>query len=210
VKDDPLIPSSGSPPAASGEARTSLTLLARLRDNEPAAWSSMVQLYTPLVRRWAERGGLAGADVDDLTQEVLRAAVTALPQFRRDRPGDSFRGWLYGITRNALRRHFERAARAPRAAGGTDAQLRLQEVAGPEAETDAEGQDDRNALFRRALELVRGQFEEKTWQAFWLTAIDGLTPDEVAPRLGLTPVAVRKYKSRVLQRLRSEFGDLID
>jgi RNA polymerase sigma-70 factor (ECF subfamily) len=210
VKDDQPVPCSASVPSPPGEARTSLTLLARLRDNEPDAWSFMVQLYTPLVRRWAARGGLAGDDVEDLTQEVLRAAVTALPQFRRDRPGDSFRGWLHGITRNALLRHFERSARSPQAAGGTDAQLRLQEVPEPPAESDDEVESDRHALFRRALELVRAQFEEKTWQAFWLTAIDGLTPDEVAPQLALTPVAVRKHKSRVLQRLRSEYGDLID
>ncbi|HEX5272640.1 MAG TPA: sigma-70 family RNA polymerase sigma factor [Gemmataceae bacterium] len=192
-------------------AATSLTLLARLRDNEAEAWSLMVQLYTPLVRRWGARAGLAGADLDDLAQEVPRAAVGGLPQFRRDRPGDSFRGWLHGITRNALLKHFERRGRSPRAAGGTDARLSLQEVAGPgEEPDDEEDHDERNALFRRALELARAQFEEKTWQAFWLTVIDDLSPNEAAARLGLTAVAVRKYKSRVLRRLRSEFGELID
>jgi RNA polymerase sigma-70 factor (ECF subfamily) len=198
-------------PAPRPEAGTSLTLLARLRANEAEAWSLMVELYTPLVRRWGTRAGLAGADLDDLTQEVLRAAVTGLPQFRRDQSGHSFRGWLHGITRNNLLKHFERRGRSPQAAGGTDAYLRLQEVAGPDEEGSAgEEQDERHTLFRRALELARGQFEEKTWQAFWLTVIDNLAPDEVAARLGLTTVAVRKYKSRVLQRLRTEFGDLID
>jgi RNA polymerase sigma-70 factor (ECF subfamily) len=206
---DPPAPDPGALPTPTPEAGTSLTLLDRLRDNEAEAWSLMVQLYTPLVRRWGGRAGLGGADLDDLTQEVLRAAVASLPQFRRDQPGDSFRGWLHGITRNALLKHFERRARSPQAAGGTDAQLRLQDVPGPGEDSDEE-QDDRHTLFRQALELARGQFEEKTWQAFWLTVIDNLTPDEVAPRLGLTAVAVRKYKSRVLQRLRTEFGELID
>jgi RNA polymerase sigma-70 factor (ECF subfamily) len=142
---------------------------------------------------------------------VLRAAVSGLPQFRRDRPGDSFRGWLHGITRYALLKHFEKRGRSPRAFGGTDAQMRLQEVAGPGEEGDTNDDEaERHALFRRALELARAQFEERTWQAFWMTVIENLTPAEAAARLGLTAVAVRKYKSRVLQRLRAEFGELID
>jgi RNA polymerase sigma-70 factor (ECF subfamily) len=190
---------------------TSLTLLDRLRDNEADAWSVMVQLYTPLVRRWGGRAGLAAEDLDDLTQEVFRIAVAKVGQFRRDRPGDSFRGWLHGIARNTLLKHFESRAHSPRAAGGTDAHLRLQELAGPATEsTDDDGPDERQALFRRALELVRGHFEDKTWQAFWRTGIDGQSAEEVAPELGLTAAAVRKHKSRVLQRLRAEFAELID
>src|SRR6516225_1556778 len=34
---------------------TSLTLLQRLRDNEPEAWRTMVQLYTPLLCHWCAR-----------------------------------------------------------------------------------------------------------------------------------------------------------
>jgi RNA polymerase sigma-70 factor (ECF subfamily) len=197
-----------SPP--SPDPGTSLTLLQRLRDDDPEAWSFMVRLYTPLVHRWGARAGLRGADLEDLSQEVFRTAVAGLAGFRRDRPGDTFRGWLHGICRNFLRKHFERHGRSPEAAGGTDAQRRLQEVAGPADDTADEVRDDKRALYLRALELVKDQFEDRTWQAFWLTVIDGLAPDEVAGRLGLSAAAVRKYKSRVLHRLRSEVGDLID
>ncbi len=54
----------------------------------------------------------------------------------------------------------------------------------------------------RALELVRGAFEDRTWQMFWLTVVEDQTPADVAVRFGVTPVAVRKAKSRVLHRLR--------
>jgi RNA polymerase sigma-70 factor (ECF subfamily) len=206
MEDEPVVPD------ASCEAgQTSLTLLTRLRENEAEAWSVMVQLYTPLVRQWAARAGLQGADLDDLTQEVFRAAVTGLAQFRRDRPGDSFRGWLYGISRHVLLRHFKRSARTPEAEGGTDAQMRLEELPSPDSEPgESEPPDERHALLRRALELVRNHFEEKTWEAFWLTVIDGRAAEDVAARLGISPAAVRKYKSRVLQRLRVDFGELID
>jgi RNA polymerase sigma-70 factor (ECF subfamily) len=45
---------------------------------------------------------------------------------------------------------------------------------------------------------------------FWLTAVEDRGPTDVAARFGVTPVAVRKAKSRVLRRLREEIGDLLD
>jgi RNA polymerase sigma-70 factor (ECF subfamily) len=63
-------------------------------------------------------------------------------------------------------------------------------------------------LWRRAVELLRTEFEEHTWQAFWQVAIDGRTLAEVAERLGMSVAAVYQAKSRVLRRLRQEFQEL--
>jgi RNA polymerase sigma-70 factor (ECF subfamily) len=57
--------------------------------------------------------------------------------------------------------------------------------------------------------LVRNQVEERTWPAFWLTAIEEHSPTEVAARLGVSATAVRMAKSRVLRRLKEQFGELI-
>jgi len=62
-------------------------------------------------------------------------------------------------------------------------------------------------LFRRCCERVRAEFQDRTWQAFWKTTVDGRTANEVAIELAMTPIAVRVSKSRVLQRLREELGD---
>ena len=99
---------------------TSLTLLQRLLDNEPEAWRTMVQLYTPLLYHWCARSGVRGADAEDVVQEVFRVAASCLDKFRREREGDSFRAWLRGITRNMLLVHFRRASRQPQASGGGD------------------------------------------------------------------------------------------
>jgi RNA polymerase sigma-70 factor (ECF subfamily) len=189
---------------------TSLTLLQRLRDNDPDAWRVMVGLYGPLVRHWCSRRGVRGADAEDVAQEVFGAAAAGLDRFRRERPGDSFRAWLRGITRNVLLDHFRRTARQPQASGGTDAQLRINEV--PQDDPSAEDEDpssELDALRQRALELVCAQFEERTWQAFWLVAVEGQAPADVAARFGVSPNAIRLSKSRVLRRLREQFGDLI-
>ncbi len=189
---------------------TSLTLLQRAQANDPDAWSRVVRLYTPLVYHWCTRGGVRGADADDLLQEVFRAAWDNRETFRRDRPGDTFRGWLRGITRNLILLHFRRAGRHPRPRGGTSAFVELQNVADPqpdlpEDDTPAEVQE----LYRRALELVRGEFEERTWEMFRLVVIEDRLPDDVAVQFGVTAAAVRKAKSRVLHRLKEEMGDLI-
>jgi len=190
---------------------TSLTLLQRLLDNDPEAWRTMVRLYTPLLCHWCARGGVRGADAEDVVQEVFRVAASRLDKFRREREGDSFRAWLRGITRNMLLVHFRRASRQPQASGGSGVFSQLEEVADPAAADSPEDDppSEVEALRRRALELVRGQVAEQTWRAFWLTAIEGHASAEVAASLGVSPTAVRMAKSRVLHRLKEQFGELI-
>ena len=59
-------------------------------------------------------------------------------------------------------------------------------------------------LFDWAAEQVRGHFQDRTWQAFWQTAVEARPPREVAEALGLSVGAVYIAKSRVLTRLRKE------
>jgi RNA polymerase sigma-70 factor (ECF subfamily) len=186
---------------------TSLTLLERVRAREEEAWTRLVNLYGPLVMRWCEHWDVRGQDADDVRQDVFLAVAAALDGFHRDRAGDTFRGWLRVITRNKLHDHFRRRQHQPEAQGGTEAHLQFQQVADRELPDDTE--EDLGGLYYRALELVRGEFEERTWESFWRVAVEGQAPATVAADLGVTPAAVRKAKSRVLHRLRQEVGDLI-
>jgi RNA polymerase sigma-70 factor (ECF subfamily) len=98
-----------------------------------------------------------------------------------------------------------------RVTNGTDAFVQFQKLVDP-ASPGSEEEDppsELQALRLRALELVRGQVEEQTWQAFWLTAMEGQSPVDVAAGLGVSPNAVGMSKSRVLRRLKEQFGDLI-
>jgi RNA polymerase sigma-70 factor (ECF subfamily) len=192
--------------------RTSLTLLQRLRRNEPDAWVRLVGLYRPLVLFWCGRGGVRGPDAEDVSQDVFRVAAQRLPDFRRDRPGDTFRGWLRGITRNTLLAHARAAGRGPAAVGGTTAKLRVQAVPAPAA-ADPDEDDPASevaALLRRVLDVVRAEFEPVTWRAFVATAVDGRPAPAVAADLGLSAAAVRQAKSRVLRRVKQELGELAE
>jgi RNA polymerase sigma-70 factor (ECF subfamily) len=188
---------------------TPLSLLERVRARDASAWRRLVDLYQPLVRAWCQRSGLQNADIEDVTQEVFAAAAANLDRFHHDRPDDTFRGWLRIITRNQINLHYRRLQDRPLAAGGSDAWRDLQQVADP-LEQDAESDSaEISELYRRALELVRGDFEERTWHAFWLTAIEDRSPTALAQELGMTPATIRQAKSRVLRRLKQEMGELL-
>ena len=63
-------------------------------------------------------------------------------------------------------------------------------------------------LLAEAQARVQGRVEAHTWEAFRLTAMDGLSGADAAARLGLTVAGVYKAKSRVQQMLREEVARL--
>jgi RNA polymerase sigma-70 factor (ECF subfamily) len=189
---------------------TPLSLLERARANDPEAWRRLVLMYRPLVLYWCARGHVPRADTEDIAQAVFAEVAADLAGFRRDRPGDTFRGWLRVVTRHQISLHFRHNRGRPQAEGGSDAWQNLQSVPDPLAVPDEAEEAEVGLLYRRAVEQVRGEFQERTWQAFWLTAIEGRSPAALAADLGMTPAAIRQAKSRVLRRLKQEMGELID
>ncbi len=187
---------------------TSLSLLERACEQDPDAWRRLSRIYGPLVYRWARQAGLQENDASDLAQEVFGVVATRINAFRHDRPGDSFRGWLYSITRNKVRDHFRDLARRPDAAGGTQAYDKLNEL--PQESTDQEISKATADLAHRALELMRVDFEPQSWQVAWRIIVEGDTPASIAYDLQMSVAAVYQAKSRVLRRLRQELNGLLD
>ena len=58
------------------------------------------------------------------------------------------------------------------------------------------------------MEIVRADFEEVTWQAFWMTTIESLAPSIVAERLHLSLASVYQARTRVLRKLRQRLLEL--
>jgi RNA polymerase sigma-70 factor (ECF subfamily) len=202
------IPGSDAEPQAS--SATSRSLLARVQADEAQAWERLVNLYAPLVFHWCRSRGLQDQDVADVVQEVFRAVVAHVGAFRKERAADTFRGWLRRITQNKLRDHFRRRSREATGAGGSSAQQRLAQLPEREPADDLAPDDEgERILFGRALDLIREEFAEQTWAAFWRTAVEGRAAKDVAADLAMTPGAVRVAKCRVLHRLREELGDLM-
>jgi RNA polymerase sigma-70 factor (ECF subfamily) len=70
--------------------------------------------------------------------------------------------------------------------------------------------DELTRLLYRALEMICGDFESRTWQIFQRTAIEGRDAADVARELGMTARAVRQAKHRVVKRLREEYAGLLE
>jgi RNA polymerase sigma-70 factor (ECF subfamily) len=184
---------------------TSTSLLRRLQQTQDAAaWDRFVALYRPLLAAWARQLHVPAADADDLVQEVLATLLVKLPQFQRRATG-SFRAWLRTLTRHKWLELQRR--RRPTTADG-EQQLAAAEAADP-AEQFWE-QEFRERLLARALALMKSDFQEKTWQAFWEVMVADRAPAEVAAALGLSVGAVHAARFRVLARLRRELADMLD
>ena len=121
-----------------------------------------------------------------------------------------FVGGCGTITRNKVRDHFRRQNRQPAAAtGGSAAHERFLAVPDNDVSSVSESNDQEKAIIvNQTLDLIRPEFEDRTWQAFWRATVEGQRSGVVAEALKMTPAAVRQAKSRVLRRLREELNQL--
>lgn len=193
-----------------GTSDTSISLLRRVRSQEDGAFERLVRLYRPLIYAYCRKAAVDASSAEDVCQEVFIAVSRGIAGFSKDTPADSFRGWLYRIVANKIVDHFRRAKRQPVGHGGDDFNHLLNQF--PE-----ELSSDSNVAvpllhieLKRALELIRSDFDTRTWQAFCGMTVERKTAKEVAAALGMNATAVRQAKFRVLQRFRCEFGDLFD
>jgi RNA polymerase sigma-70 factor (ECF subfamily) len=191
------------------DSSSGLSLAARLNSGSAQAWSELVELYGPLIDNWCRRLGVIEVARADVGQEVFLAVHRWIGNFDPNHPHATFRGWLWTITRNAVLQWRRR--NGPLAIGGSTAQAQLVEVCEPSDANDSESEvtdsHDTATLISRALDQIRPQVAEQTWEAFWNTAVLGQAAPDVAVELGMTPMAVRQAKSRVLRRLRQQLGD---
>lgn len=186
------------------------SLLLRLRDaGDGGAWTDFEQLYAPLIYHYARKHGLQDADAADVRQEVLRLVAHAIRGFEYDARRGSFRGWLYTVARNQVRKFFERRRPFEQGSGDSAAQQALEEhPAADVADASAWDEEYERRLFTYAAAQIRGDFSDATWQAFWQTAVEGRAAKEIASQLRLTVAAVYLAKSRVMARLKEHIKTL--
>jgi RNA polymerase sigma-70 factor (ECF subfamily) len=197
-----------SPPMEDG-LETRATLLVRIRDPHDAeAWQRFVDLYGPLVYRFVRQRGLQDADAADLTQEVFQIVARAARRLDYDPSQGTFRGYLYTITRHKLYDFLDKGRNRPVGSGNTSAQRRLEELPSPEDEEEDFYREHDRQLFHWAASQVRGAFTEQTWLAFWRTAVEGRSGQEVADELKMSVGAVYVARSRVLARLTKKIQEV--
>jgi RNA polymerase sigma-70 factor (ECF subfamily) len=188
---------------------TRASLLLRLRDARDArAWGEFVEVYGPLVYRFARKHSLQDADAADLTQDILRAFAGHAGEFSYDPNRGSFRGWLFTVARNKLRNFLASPRRREQGAGDTHAQVRLANVAADDGEQEEWDREYQQRVFAWAADRVRTTVQDTTWQAFWRTAVEAQSGQKVAADLGISVAAVYLAKSRVMARLKEQIAQL--
>ena len=190
---------------------TSITLLDRvgLTPNDEVAWARFVDLYGSKIRGWCQRWGLQSADTEDVTQEVLLRLAQKLGTFQYD-PSRSFRGWLRTITQNALADFLADRKRQCSGSGDDEVLDQLRSIQARDDLAEHLREQFDAEIVAVACARARARVEAQTWEAFRLTAYEGMSGDDVAARLGMSRATVFKAKSRVLGFLREEIKQLDD
>lgn len=179
---------------------TSPSLIASARAQDAAAWNRLCAIYGPLVYYWLRRSGVGHSDAADLGQEAFLVVLRRLPEFDGASQSASFRGWLRVIVRNKVGNWLRK--RRP-----TEAFDDGNEPVAWDPASDATERIARGSLLHRALQELRVEFEDRTWQAFWRTVVESQESSLVAEDLAMTPQAVRQARYRVLYRLRTLMKD---
>lgn len=181
---------------------TRKTLLLKIKDTgDQEAWGEFVELYTPMVFSFLRKRGLSEDDASDVAQDVMRAVARAIENFDYDPEKGTFRSWFFTVARSKLNDFFRKQKARPMAGGGTAFMQLINEHPDPREEHEWE-LDYRRQMFDWAVEKVRHQFTERSWRAFWKTALDDEDPAEVAAELQLSRGAVYAAKARVIASLR--------
>jgi RNA polymerase sigma-70 factor (ECF subfamily) len=188
---------------------TSIVLLERLRQEpaDQAAWAEFVRRYGPVVYRWCRRWHLQEANARDVTQAVLLKLVQKMRDFRYDAAG-SFRAYLKTLAHYARCDLLASYQRPDAGTGDSSVRRALEAVeAGDDLAQRLDEQFDQE-LLAEAQARVQQRVEAHTWEAFRLTALEGLSGAEAAAQLGVRVATVFKAKSKVQKLLQEEIARL--
>ena len=187
------------------DSQTSTSLLELLRQDprNAQAWLRFVRRYRPKIYGWCREWGLQGADAEDVAQDVLAKLTAKMAHFQYD-PSRCFRAWLKTVTRRALSDAVASRDRNPR---GHDPQV-LGTLEARAAVGQRAGESFDYELVELASLRVQQRVAPSTWEAFRLTALEGLSGAEASQRLLVTVASIFVAKHRVQKMLREEIRRL--
>jgi RNA polymerase sigma-70 factor (ECF subfamily) len=170
-------------------------LVSRAVGGDRGATADLVAHFHPAVHRYcrARLGRFAGSydAADDVAQEVFVAVLAALPRFRDE--GKPFAAFIFGIAAHKVADAKRAAYRRPTPVAAV-----------PDGPDDGPSPDDRlmrgvdAARARALLEYLSAEQRE----ILLLRVVAGLSAEDTAAALDMTPGAVRVAQHRALRRLR--------
>jgi RNA polymerase sigma-70 factor (ECF subfamily) len=193
----------------SDDSNTRVTLLGRLRrdPSDQAAWSEFVEHYGPKIYGWCRKWGLQEADAQDVSQNVLLKLAQKLSEFRYD-SSRSFRAWLKTVTHHTWSDFLQGQQRAGQGSGDSAVGNLLLNLEARDDLLKQIKEDFDRELMEEAMGRVRLRVAPQTWQAFVLTALEGLSGAEAAERIPMQIAQVFVAKRRVCRMLEQEVAAL--
>src|SRR6266545_4555500 len=165
------------------DSGTRVSLLGRLRDpSDQKAWAEFVEQYGGKIYGWCRKWNLQEADAQDVTQNVLLKLAQKMREFAYD-PARSFRAWLKTITHHAWRDFVEARQRPGLGSGDSQVEEKLWSLEARDDLVKQLEEEFEREILREAMVRVRLRVAPQTWEAFTLTAIDGLAGAEAAARI---------------------------
>ncbi|HEV7824334.1 MAG TPA: sigma-70 family RNA polymerase sigma factor [Mycobacteriales bacterium] len=179
---------SGPGPAVEGDAE----LITAARGGDSAAFGALYIRHVDAARRLARSLARDPADVDDLVAEAFAKLLSTL----RDGGGPdlAFRAYLLTALRNTFYDRIRRDRRLE-----VTADFSSHDPGVPFVDTAVEGLE--RSLAARAF----ARLPERWQMVLWHLEVEGETPAEVAPLLGLTPNGVSALAYRARERLRQAY-----
>jgi RNA polymerase sigma-70 factor (ECF subfamily) len=182
------------------ETRESLLLQIQSHANR-LAWEEFVEIYRPVVYGIAVSRGLQHADALDLVQTVFVSVAGSIARWEKRNDQTRFRNWLLRIAKNAT---INALTRRPldHAVGGEGVSLELIENARGNIPSEPElDLEYKRQVYLRAAEKVRAKVTETNWMAFELTALEGVSIEQVARELGKSVGTIYAARSRIMKQL---------
>ena len=189
--------------------QTPPSLIARIQQQEEdgTAWSEFLDIYASVIIGFLRAKGLQDADARDVTQDTLRAVARSIHGFDPAPEKGRFRNWLFVIVRSKLVDHWRRTSKEPQGSGDPEIHTTLDNI------TDKDDQplwnrEYKQRLLNWAADQIRDEFTDSTWQAFWMTGVEGRPAKDVAETLGMNVSNVYVCKSRVIARMRERIKQI--
>ena len=187
--------------------QTPKSLLMRIADlaagEDEAEWARFVELYSPAIGRFIRLldPDMPDADVDDMVQETLVKLVALLRGKAFDPQRAKFSTWLGAIIRRQMVDRMRR-----RQARKLDSQVPLDTEIPSAADSDPAAKLDIAWRLARHQTAVRHVFTKsaislQNQRIYLMATADGLSPKEIARRLGLKENVVRSIRSRVAKMI---------
>ena len=190
---------------------TRATLIQRLKDwQDQSSWQDFFDTYWKLIYGVAIKGGLTGAEAQDVVQETMISVAKHMPTFEYDPAIGSFKTWLLNMTRwritDQLRKRGPFAAGHPASedtATGTRTVDKVVDPAGPDLDALWDAEWEKN-LLDAAMAKVKRQLDPQKYQIFDLYVNKEWPPEKVAATFGISVDQVYLAKHRTTELIKEE------